>query len=85
MSSVLQWKIFWKCHNRIMKLWNYKEIWPLNLIRSITHRFQYLYWQYWRIKGKVKVKLSLCLTKHHAMKAYWESGGIAPLILWPQH
>jgi hypothetical protein len=30
---------------------------------------------------KVKVKLSLCLTKHHAMKVYWESGGIAPCIL----
>jgi hypothetical protein len=31
---------------------------------------------------KVKVKLSLCfLTEHHTMKAYWESGGIAPLIL----
>jgi hypothetical protein len=30
---------------------------------------------------KVKVKLSLCLTKHHAMKAYWGSGCIAPLIL----
>jgi hypothetical protein len=29
---------------------------------------------------KGKVKLSLCLTKHHAMKAYW-SGGIAPRIL----
>jgi hypothetical protein len=23
---------------------------------------------------KVKVKLSLCLTKHHAMKMYWGSG-----------
>jgi hypothetical protein len=31
--------------------------------------------------SKVKVKLSLCLTKHHAMKTYWESGGIAPCIL----
>jgi len=40
---------------------------------------------------KVKVKLPVCLTKHHAvktflmkhhaMKAYWWSGGIAPLIL----
>jgi hypothetical protein len=30
---------------------------------------------------KVKVKLSLCLTKHHAMKTYWGSGCIAPLIL----
>jgi hypothetical protein len=27
-----------------------------------------------------KVKLSLCLTKHHTMKAYW-GGGIAPRIL----
>jgi hypothetical protein len=32
-----------------------------------------------------KVKLSLCLTKHHAMKTYWGSGGIAPRILWPRH
>jgi hypothetical protein len=30
---------------------------------------------------KVKVNLSLCLTKHHAMKTYWGSGGIAPRIL----
>jgi hypothetical protein len=29
----------------------------------------------------IKVKLSLCLTKHHVMKAYWGSGGIAPRIL----
>jgi hypothetical protein len=29
----------------------------------------------------VKVKLSLCLVEHHAMKAYWGSGCIAPLIL----
>jgi hypothetical protein len=26
---------------------------------------------------KVKVKLSLCLTKHHAMTTYWGGGGIA--------
>jgi hypothetical protein len=25
------------------------------------------------------------LTKHHAMEAYWGSGCIAPLILWPRH
>jgi hypothetical protein len=37
-------------------------------------------------KGKkVKVKLSLCLTKYHAMKTYWGSGDIAPRILWPRH
>jgi hypothetical protein len=29
----------------------------------------------------VKIKLSLCLTKHHAMKTYWRSGCIAPRIL----
>jgi hypothetical protein len=33
------------------------------------------------VKAKVKVKLSLCLTKHHAMKTYWGSGGIIPRIL----
>jgi hypothetical protein len=30
---------------------------------------------------KGKVIRVLVLTKHHAMKAYWGSGGIAPLIL----
>jgi hypothetical protein len=39
-----------------------------------------------KVKVKVKVKLSLCfLTKHHAMKANWGSGSIAPLILRPRH
>jgi len=33
------------------------------------------------IKGKVKVKLSLCLTKHHTVKTYWVSGCTAPCIL----
>jgi hypothetical protein len=32
-------------------------------------------------KVKVKLKLSLCLTKQHTMKTYWGSGGIAPRIL----
>jgi hypothetical protein len=27
--------------------------------------------------AKVKVMLSLCLIKYHAMKTYWRSGGIA--------
>jgi hypothetical protein len=30
---------------------------------------------------KVKVKLSLCLAKHHAMKTYWGSGDVAPHVL----
>jgi hypothetical protein len=29
----------------------------------------------------VKLKLSLCLTKYHAMKTYWRSWSIAPRIL----
>jgi len=29
----------------------------------------------------LKVKLSLCLTKHHVMETYWMSGDIAPHIL----
>jgi hypothetical protein len=32
-------------------------------------------------KVKVKLKLSLCLTKHHTVKTYWGSGGIARRIL----
>jgi len=31
--------------------------------------------------SKVKVKLSLCLTKHQTMKTYWGNGGIAQLNL----
>jgi hypothetical protein len=34
-----------------------------------------------KVKVKGKVKLSLCLTKHHVMKTYCGSRGIAPLIL----
>jgi hypothetical protein len=29
----------------------------------------------------VKLKLSLCLTKHHAMKTYWGSGCVASRTL----
>jgi hypothetical protein len=32
------------------------------------------------IKVEVKVNMSLCF-EHHAMKAYWGSGGTAPCIL----
>jgi hypothetical protein len=31
------------------------------------------------VNVKVKVKFSLCLTKHHAMNVYWGIGGIVPL------
>jgi hypothetical protein len=31
-----------------------------------------------KLKGKKYVKLPVCLTKHHAVKMYCGSGGIAP-------
>jgi hypothetical protein len=34
-----------------------------------------------KMQKKKKVKLSLYLTKHHAIRAYWGSEGIAPRIL----
>jgi hypothetical protein len=33
------------------------------------------------LNKRQKVKLFLCLTKHHAMKTYEGSGGIAPRVL----
>jgi hypothetical protein len=33
------------------------------------------------VQNLVNIKLSMCLTKHHAMKTYWGSGSIAPCIL----
>jgi hypothetical protein len=33
------------------------------------------------VKVKIEVKSSCVLTRHHAQKAYWASGGIAPRIL----
>jgi hypothetical protein len=41
-----------------------------------------VYMVFWGLVFReVKVKVSLCLTKHHAMKTYWVSGGVAPRIL----
>jgi hypothetical protein len=44
------------------------------------YRNNYNMYTEWKII-KVKVKLSLCLTKHHAMKMDWGSGSISPCIL----
>jgi hypothetical protein len=35
-----------------------------------------------KYRKKVNVKLSLCLTKHRAIKTYWRSGGIDPRIVY---
>jgi hypothetical protein len=34
------------------------------------------------LEGKGKGKISVCLTKHHAMKTYWGSAGMVPRILY---
>jgi hypothetical protein len=41
----------------------------------------FIYYKNTADECKVKVKLSLCLTKHHTMKIYCGSEGIAPRIL----
>jgi hypothetical protein len=38
-----------------------------------------------KVKVKGKVVSVLFLNEHHAMKAYWGSGVIAPLIICPRH
>jgi hypothetical protein len=53
---------------------------PSYIIFNLCHNLTYSRWQRSE-ESKVKVKLSMCLTKHHAMKTYWGSGG----ILWPRH
>jgi len=35
----------------------------------------------WYVHNDFPTFKTLCLTKHHAVEAYWGSGGIAPLIL----
>jgi hypothetical protein len=36
---------------------------------------------YFHMYGKGKI-VPVLLAEHHAIKAYWGSGGIAPIILW---
>jgi hypothetical protein len=45
---------------------------------NISHIFQHATCS--KLKGKGKDPV-LFLTEHNAIKAYWENGGIAPLIL----
>jgi hypothetical protein len=37
-----------------------------------------VWWSYLSVSVHIKVKLSLYLSEHNAMKAYWGSGGTAP-------
>jgi hypothetical protein len=75
----------WQCCSSVKVTWtseqwqleSYKMHWRTRLFRR-THEHELS-----TDMKKVKVKLSLyfSLTQHHAIKAYWGSGGIAPHIL----
>jgi len=55
----------------------YPEVVPRKELRYLLDKkFKTL-----KIRKNVKVKFSLSVTKHHAMKAYWEGGRISPCIL----
>jgi len=70
-----------------------KFSWVWALVICVNNFFhfalkRYFIWKtvryFWRTlykTWKVKVKLTLCLTKHRAMETYWRSRGIAPRIL----
>jgi hypothetical protein len=49
----------------------------INVHLFLTSSLLFIYFCHPLLKAKVK---SLYLTKHHAIKAYWRSGGIAPRI-----
>jgi urease accessory protein UreH len=55
-------------HNLLYKSW---ADWPGVYIDNL----------YLKFKEEEENERSWCLTKHHAMKTYWGSGGIAPRIL----
>jgi hypothetical protein len=49
-----------------------------NWIRLAQDRVQ---WRVFVNTVMITVKLSMCFTKHQAMKTYWETGGIVPRII----
>jgi hypothetical protein len=60
-------------------VWNDMHCVPwVNFSEKISHN---VYYQVSLLVCTVKVKLSLCLTKYHAIKMYWGGGGTAPRIL----
>jgi hypothetical protein len=58
---------------------------PLNHLTQLIAQENFIIFCHRESNKSQKVKMSLCLTKHHAMKVYWGIRGIAPLILSPQH
>jgi hypothetical protein len=54
---------------------------PLYSVPSVSRKTSFKSTPTSNVRPIKKVKLSLCLTKHHSMRTYWGSGGIAPCIL----
>jgi len=51
------------------------------VVQKLLISYQLSYWLITLYGYKVKVKLSLCLTKNHTLKTYWGVGITAPRIL----
>jgi hypothetical protein len=87
-SSCHEWGIhltFWKnisenCRHCSYLLADAIHVYKLQVIFAYSNLTTCLYLPS-PLPLKVSVKLSLCLTKHHAMKTYFRSRGRAPLIL----
>jgi hypothetical protein len=66
--------------SRISK-WTFSRDFPARVPYSSFPHPSHKLRTYQHANNNDKVNLSLCLTKHHAMKTYWGSGGIASRIL----
>jgi hypothetical protein len=82
-----QWAL---CFSRVEPAWSTTRgsVMKHGKVRVFRPSYQYkgdsLWITIWKASAGVSqysYKLLLWLTKHHAMKRYWESGGIAPRIL----
>jgi hypothetical protein len=83
--NLLSWHVTW-----FRYIWTEVCPYVMNVIPFTVRICQIVCWlnatlvsSYIRLTNKVQVtiNLSLCLTKHHDMKTYWESGAVAPRIL----
>jgi len=61
-----------------VKSWSFHIVHTYVLVHRATGKTDHQHHQH---ELGCKAKMSLCLTKHHAMKTYWGSRGKAPCIL----